>query len=666
MKFAQVYIKQTNKRLDHPYDYSVPESLADEITPGVRVAVLFGKWRREVEGFVVSVSDNSKFSGKVRDVLYVIDEKPVLYAPQIALAQSLKETYQCLFYEALSLFVSPVKVRRKTIDRKNGVKRFTAYTGPKKKTEKVEKTDHQTTLKQPDLKTVNPFLMALKTASAHQPVFFRENADTQTDVMAVLKRCAADGKRALLILPEIQGTQQYQRQFHKALGDCGAVFYSGLSAAKKYAVFSGVRDHKISVVMGTRAALFLPFETLDVIVVLQAGSRNYYAASEPHYHMREIAAFYKRYFDLTLLLSDVVAPVDIAVKLRDKTAYALPLPQTQNEKPPVICDMGAELKAGNLSFLSSALNAAIEAALGAHQKVMLFHNRLGYETYVFCRECGHTAHCPHCGRTFKTNGSGKLVCPVCGFYKDMPTRCPTCGSRRYRGMGLGVDQIVTKLQTKYPDKVVLKVTAKTVADQGFRTMAKTFKTADIVVGTSAMLSEFDVQNVRVCAAVLIDADLNQTDYDAAANTYRTYRRFFAVGDMAYLQTYHPDDPVVKALSQMDDEAFYTQEIAYRQMMHYPPFGHLCVYHVFGSDEKALGQSARHLHGLLRAAAERIGGQIYAPVRCYRGENGGTAYRIVMKVNHLKPVQRIMQLLIASGRWEKIPAKISFEIDPVFS
>lgn len=230
-------------------------------------------------------------------------------------------------------------------------------------------------------------------------------------------------------------------------------------------------------------------------------------------------------------------------------------------------------------------------------------------------------------------------------------------------MGLGVDRVCEAVQKHWPDQVILKIDAQSAGEMGIRQLRKKIQDAGIIIGTNALLRYVDNVDAALCAAVLVDTDLNQGSYNASEKAYRLYRQFFFHGRSAILQTYHPEDMVVQALQKGSDDAFFAQEIAARKIMRYPPFGHIFVFHLFGVNDAVLSQSAERFYDLLRIACKKIDASVYRPVQLFRPESGGAAYRITAKCQHIETLVRVVHLLITSSRWEAIPAKISIEIDP---
>jgi primosomal protein N' (replication factor Y) len=235
-------------------------------------------------------------------------------------------------------------------------------------------------------------------------------------------------------------------------------------------------------------------------------------------------------------------------------------------------------------------------------------------------------------------------------------------------MGLGIDQVVEEIKRRWPAYPVLKLDAQRLEASGMTAVKQdlTDKAYRIVVGTHALLNVSDYPEVGLSAAVLIDVDLNQRKYNAPERAYQQYVAFFSMGDgNALLQTYDPDQDLVRALASEEYRDFYQSEIRYRKAMAYPPFGHLIFFKIFGKEAKQVEKDSWMLYHWLRKLDRHRQTMVYRPVKMnVMVENQQAMARIIVKTQDIRMVSQYIQKLIRGGHLEKLPSKIAMMIDPV--
>lgn len=742
MSFAAIYLRQINKRLDHSYDYAIPEKWQSQVKPGIRVVVSFGKGAKRTEGFVVAVSKTSEFKGPFRIIEAIIDDRPVLNGQQLKLCQWMVDYYHCLFYDALSLFTNPVKVQTKMRQNPDGTREkfFEVYTAPEKwyrltpegsqaaargKTmrsimallsnqpmtakdlkqrlgnissslrslcqkgwvEKVNRSEAQ--IKQPGvtgekflgrpralpieassrLKKLKQCLEENAGTNQRFPIFFyHQNKREKWQLFLTLGLGLEAKETGLLLFPNKYFLAQFEEMLTPDERTQILFYYGELSQSKRRHAFDDVRKERFRFVVGTRAALFLPYRHLKWVIMDEESDSSFFSNGEPHYHTRTIAEKYVTLLKASLIVSDTVPSVDVTHRIM---AHRMQLISESPFEPKYhlkIVNMQDEMHAGNLNFISHALAQRMTETLERGKNVLMMHNRLGYETYVFCRDCGHVARCSECEKTLRTDIHGQLVCPTCGRQWPMPSACPVCSGHRYRPMGLGIEQVVAEIKKRWPAYPVLKLDAQELEASGAAAVKQAL--ADgvyrIVVGTHALLNISDYPAVGLCAAILIDVDLNRREYNALERTYQQYVAFWGMGDgNALLQTYDPDQDLVRALASGEYRDFYQSEIMYRQAMAYPPFGHLIFFKVFGKETKEVEKDSQMLYHWLQRLNHHRQTTVYRPVKMNAmAENQQAMTRIIVKVQSIRMASRYIQTLIRNGYFEKLPSKVAMMIDPV--
>ena len=436
------------------------------------------------------------------------------------------------------------------------------------------------------------------------------------------------GKRAIVLVPEIALTPQTIRRFAGRFPGQVGLLHSGLSQGERYDTWRRARADELSVVVGPRSALFTPFNNLGLIVVDECHDDTYYQSDpEPRYHARDAAIAYARLAGAVCLLGSATPDVVSYYRSRKQPKTALsyqrynyhslpsrilahreaveaqmerirtkstgdetPTSRYQllegqvemQELPPVeVVDMREELKSGNRSIFSKSRYTALQQVLNAKQQAILFINRRGAATYVFCRDCGYTLKCPQCDVPLTYHSQeNRLMCHYCGYTRKMPQTCPHCGSQRIRQYGTGTEKVEAEVQTQFPGIRTLRWDYDTTRRKGAHDLILSHFSAyraDVLIGTQMLAKGLDLPLVTLVGVILADVGLNLPDYRAAERTFQILTQVSGragrspLGGKVILQTFQPDHYVIQAASQHDYEAFYQREIAYRRQLGYPPF-----------------------------------------------------------------------------------------------
>ncbi len=431
------------------------------------------------------------------------------------------------------------------------------------------------------------------------------------------QRVVEQGRQVLVLVPEISLTPQtvarFERRFPRQVG----VWHSGLSDRERQVVWEQLRQGTLRILIGARSALFAPFDNLGLIVVDEEEAESYRNLRRPFYHAREVAAALARESGALLILGSATPSLESYQRALDghyrllrlpervladghlvrawgqqrllpgllstSDAYPLPLP------PVHLVDMRLELKLGNRSIFSLALQEAVDTALARHEQVILFLNRRGTATHTFCRDCGWVATCHRCAIPFTLHaGIGQLVCHHCGQRRALPTRCPECGSARVKAFGLGTEGLEAQTRERWPQARLLRWDRDAVRDvTTHATLLSRFAAgeADMLIGTQMLARGLDFPRVTVVGIVSADTGLQLPDFRAAERTFQLLTQVAGragrsyLGGQVFLQSYHPEHYVFQYVRHHDYAGFAEHELAYRRELAYPPAVRLvrCVY-----------------------------------------------------------------------------------------
>jgi len=451
-----------------------------------------------------------------------------------------------------------------------------------------------------------PILLHGVTGSGKTEIYLRA-------VDAVIK----NGRQAIILVPEISLTPQTVRRFVSRFPGQVGLIHSRLSPGERYDTWRRARNGQLVVVVGPRSALFTPFANLGLIVVDECHDDSYYQSDfSPLYHAVEAAIAYQKIANIPLLLGSATPSVAMVYRFqREKwtlinlpnrilahqetvkkrlellkqnmpmemqtvgeTAVSLPLPLVS------IVDMREELKSGNRSIFSRQLQQSLAEVLKAKQQAILFLNRRGNATYIFCRDCGYVARCPRCDLPLTLHSdTQKLICHTCGYQRQPFDQCPQCGNLHIREYGAGTEKVEDLVRAEFPQANILRWDADTTRQKGSEEILLSHfasHRADILIGTQMLAKGLDLPFVTLVGVVLADVGLNFPDYCAPERTFQLLMQVAGragrsvLGGRVILQTFQPWHYVIQRASQHDYNGFYQQELENRRLLHYPPFTEL--------------------------------------------------------------------------------------------
>ena len=415
--------------------------------------------------------------------------------------------------------------------------------------------------------------------------------------LALIEEMIKRGKQCIVLIPEIALTYQTLLRFYKRFGDRVSVMNSSLSQGERFDQCERARKGEIDVMIGPRSALFVPFPNLGMIVIDEEHEGSYISENAPRYHARETAEYLASLKKASLVLGSATPSLEAYYKAKKGEYRLLTMKNRKNggELANVrIVDLRQELRKGNRSIFSSDLQELIRDRLGKKQQIMLFLNRRGYAGFVSCRSCGYVMKCPHCDVSLSQHIGGKMVCHYCGYETVQPKRCPNCSSNYILGFKAGTQQIERQLYELFPGIRVLRMDGDTTKQKGsFEKILSAFAEgeADVLLGTQMIVKGHDFPNVTLVGVLAADLSLNDSDYRAGEKTFQLLTqaegragRGTLPGE-AIIQTYRPEHYSIQQAAKQDYEAFYEEEILYRELLEYPPAGHMLTILVVSKDEK---------------------------------------------------------------------------------
>ncbi|MDO5124165.1 MAG: primosomal protein N' [Eubacteriales bacterium] len=414
----------------------------------------------------------------------------------------------------------------------------------------------------------------------------------------LIRNVVGEGKGVILMVPEIALTPQLVGKLKGLFGDDVAIFHSGLSLGERLDEYKRVKMGLAKIAVGTRSAVFAPFENLGLIVMDEEQEHTYKSENKPRFHARDVAKFRCAKENALLLLSSATPDIEsyYFAGAGRYSLFSLSSRFGTAQLPDVItADMNVEIESGNTTGFSSLLLTEIEENLKNHEQTILLLNRRGYNTFAVCKSCKEPITCPNCSisLTYHKENS-RLMCHYCGFSQPVSNECPACHEHSLRFSGSGTQRAEETLAELFPNARILRMDADTVMTKNAHEKhlsAFSRGEYDILIGTQMVAKGLDFPGVTLVGVMSADQILYSDDY-------RSFERAFSMltqvvgrsgrGDKkgrAVVQTLTPENPVIELATKQDYEAFYKDEIELRKLLAYPPFSDLLLVG-FLSEEKS--------------------------------------------------------------------------------
>ncbi|MBW7574001.1 replication restart helicase PriA [Caproiciproducens faecalis] len=426
----------------------------------------------------------------------------------------------------------------------------------------------------------------------------------------------ADGRGVIVMVPEISLTPQTISLFHQRYGRDVAVFHSGLTLGERMDEWKRVRNGEALIAVGTRSAVFAPFENLGLIILDEEQEYTYKSESSPRYHARDVAKFRCAYHKALLMLSSATPSIE-SYYLAQNGRYSLNVLSTRYGNavlPEVsVVDMNAEVESGNNTILSSVLHQALNENLENGRQSIILLNRRGYNTFVSCKACGHVITCPNCSISLTYHSANhRLMCHYCGYSMPLSKECPQCHEDKVRCTGYGTQRAEEQLRELLPDARILRLdTDSTMSRFAYEKKLRQFADGeyDIIIGTQMVAKGLDFENVTLVGVLSADQTLYSDDFRSYERAFdlltqvvgRSGRGQFA--GKAIIQTFTPENDIIKLAARQDYQEYYEGEIAIRKAMLYPPFSDICVVGFVGGTEAKVQGASKAFLNMLRALAQ---------------------------------------------------------------
>lgn len=731
-KLAQVVVNRPLYGTEGVFTYAVPANLRGKIVPGSVVQVPFG--RQRTTGFVISLGTESppQFL-KVKEIIQVLKEIPPVAIESIRLAQWMASRYLCTLREALIAVYGPSGKRRKrevffwpsgdfaeiltqletlkapaqaralsTVAAQPGISRRSLLreagvsgTVVKALTRKGLITEVEDALPSvfegtpPVLFQEPPTLSPEQTAALEEirfaievkkhQVFYLYGVTGSGKTEIYLQATAyalANGRQAIILVPEIALAHQMIHQFKARFGNLVAVTHSAMVPGERCDEWERVRAGEARIVIGARSAVFAPAADLGLIVVDEEHEPAYKQEQAPRYHARETALARAALTGAAVILGSATPALESLARCLSGRYRQLKLTGRIDGRslPGVrIVDLREEFRSGTVSLFSKLLANRIREKLQQKEQVLLFLNRRGFAAFVLCQACGYMIRCPNCDIALTYHQPDTLLCHYCHYRTRYLSRCPQCGNPKVGRYGAGTQRVHEEASALFPEARILRMDAETTARRGSHaSILETFRAgeADILIGTQMVAKGLDIPGVTLVGVINADTTLLLPDFRAAE---RTFQLLYQVSGRAgrgslpgevIIQSHCPEHYAVRFSSRQDVESFARRELALRRRFAYPPYTSMVRVIFSGREEGKVAQQAEKFGTVVRELTSAKNA-VLGPAPCPFGKLKGLyRWHIILKGKRGQTVRELCKEALKSFARTRISkVRITVDVDP---
>lgn len=653
--------------LDGAFTYSIPEGM--RLEPGMVVRAPWGK--RVLTGVVMALRVTPPEGVAVREIAELAEDQPVLDGVMLELVRWSASYYQAPLGEVMRCALPRGTLRepRRAPRRRDAAPEFPA----RPRVEHLNSSQQRALAALDDGSDPRPILLHGVTGSGKTAVY-----------LAAIEAALAQGRSALLLVPEIGLTPAVFADFAAALGSAVAILHSGLAPGERVRQWRRLRRGEARVAIGTRSAVFAPLPDLGLIVVDEEHDASYKQQEAPRYHGRDLAVVRARLAGARIVLGSATPSLESyqhaaagkyrLVEMAERVARR-PLPQVR------IVDMGEDFRRRgpapdhSETIFSQPLLAALGDRLGKHQQSLLLLNRRGFAPVVLCRSCGACVQCRDCSLALTLHKRrAQLVCHFCGWARSVPTRCPACDGEHVYFLGSGSEKVEEELAERFPEARVARLDRDTARSRRhFDDVLARFRAGelDILVGTQMIAKGHDVPGVTLVGVLQADLGLGFPDFRAAERTFQLLTqvagragRGSEPGEVL-LQAQHAGHYAVEAAARGDYAGFVEKDANFRRWMHYPPFAALAAVLVRHRDEakaRILAESTRNHLERQALPATRVLGPAPAPLARAKQEY---RFQFLLKSGSRRELAGALRRLRAFAREQKFGATaLIVDVDPL--
>lgn len=711
MNLAYCYIENNTSALDQTYTY---QFMDEEVEAGKRVLVNFHY--RECIAFVDKTEKNSTkvFPYEIKPVLKVLDEKPILNQELIELAKWISMTSISPVISVLQAMV-PSQLKPKSshskVKKEKWVRVIEDKTCTKKQKDLYQLLEQNIEMKRSEWLKLSTIARKLEEMGCVE-IFEKESKSTEAKIekkecpfelneeqkkavdkilhssseVLCLKGVTGSGKtevflhaaeeilkqgrQVLFLVPEISLTPLMEKRVKDRFGNDVAIYHSALSGQQKYEQYQAVRNKEKKIVVGTRSAVFMPFDDLGLIILDEEHDLSYKQDQNCRYHARDVAIQRGKYHHAKVVLASATPSLDTMARAMKNVYELVEIKNRVNQKMPAVklINMNEVIRKKQSYILSDEMIEAIHQELDQKNQVILLLNRRGYQPVWRCVECGKVLMCPHCDKPLVLHKeTNTLNCHLCGAVLKRIYECPICHGK-LSGSGFGTQMLEEKLSQLFPDARLIRMDADTTSQRdAHEKLLKEFEDqkADILLGTQMIAKGLDFEKVTLVGILQGDALLARSDYRSSELTFDLLMQASgrsgrgSKNGRVLIQVYDDKHYAIQCALKQDYEGFFRHEMQYRHLAGYPPYTYLCAMTFISKDGQSAYDEATTMMNELKCDAFKVLGvsellKIKDEIR----------YRICVKSRSLEKLQSVIYQLYQKHRISKSKVKLQIDMNPV--
>ncbi len=477
--------------------------------------------------------------------------------------------------------------------------------------------------------------------------------------LQLIEKVLVQGRKAILLVPEISLTYQTVTRFVSRFGKNIAILHSKMTIAKRKEAYKKIKNGEVDIVIGARSAIFAPIDNLGLVIIDEEHDSSYYSGVTPKYSTKEVAAYICKQNDAVLVLGSATPEISTYYRALNgeydlftmkKRAGNATLPEIE------IVNMKHDRLIGNTYNISTRLKEEISKNISCGQQTMIFLNRRGYVSYLKCDDCSYIFKCPNCDVAFVYHKTNNLLhCHYCSCVMKNVTCCPKCGSSKISSNSVGTQKIEEEVKELFPGASVIRMDADTtIARDSHQKILDKFKKEkiDILIGTQMISKGHDISNVTLVGILGCDSMLGMDDYLSGEKAFSNILQVSGRAGRSNLkgrvliQTNDPENYILDAVVKHSYNDFYEKEIEYRKTFGYPPFINIVLFEVSGRNFSYVKEEANRLYDVLVKNNDNLY-KVYSPKSPF-----------IQKINNKFRINIIMKSMLDSNSYKKIYEKLN--------
>lgn len=632
---------------------------------------------RKIAGVLIEQADSAPTEFKLRDIVSVDEEKPLLHDFFLKWLEWLARYYVHPLGHVVEMTFPPLPKKEKL-----------------RKSKKSPVAPEQVHMARPTLTEeqarVIKDIEGEKGFGAH--LVHGVTGSGKTEIyMRLLEDVVKAGKQGIVLVPEISLTPQLVERFVNRLGDAVAVIHSHLTPREKTTQWWAMVEGKKQILIGARSALFCPLPNLGMIVIDEEHESSFKQDEQLKYHARDAAIMLAKFADCPIVLGSATPSLEswqnvklgryklhtLDHRVADRAMPTIDVVDLRNERD----ERKVEGGVSELPFwLSDVLHKAIGETLEKKQQVALFLNRRGIAQTVLCPDCGHVPACPNCEVKLTLHGKSSLLCHYCDYHETLSEYCSECKQGEPKPMGMGTELIERDLAKLFPEARLARMDRDEISTrEDLEDMVKAVENreVDILVGTQMIAKGLDFPGLTLVGLVMADVAFNLPDFRSSERSFqlltqvagRSGRHLDEGAGRVIIQTYNPEHPSIDFTVRNDFKGFAEQELAFREALQYPPFWRLANFRIQGPDLERVTKTAHALktNALnLKSKSKKFEpiellGPSEAPLSKLRNQY---RWQMLLKAPDAASLVAFCRTLIDHQDWVPPGVKLSVDIDSV--